>query len=99
MLSWVLSTRGTPCTKLRAGEPSTAPPVPPRCIFYLGESIEDLDDALGVDRDGHGSVQRVRRQLVLVHELRSGHGLGDGHQEVVRLREAIGGANKVGVLF
>lgn len=55
---------------------------------HLGESVEDLDDAVGVDGDGHRGVQGVGRELVLVHELGSGDRLRDCHQEVVRLMTA-----------
>lgn len=54
--------------------------------MHLGEPVENLDDAIGVDGYGYRGVQGVGCQLVLVHELWSGDGLRDGYQEVVRLK-------------
>lgn len=82
-------------TTVPAGGSSTASPIPSRSETHLGETAEHLNDAFGVDGNSHGSVQGVRRELVLVHELRSGHGLGDCHEEVIRLQGAFGGVNEV----
>lgn len=56
-------------------------------MTHLTEAVEHLDDALGVDGHGNRRVQGVRRELVLVNELRPSHWFRDGHKEVVRLSD------------
>mmetsp|Transcript_2618 Transcript_2618/g.5857 ORF Transcript_2618/g.5857 Transcript_2618/m.5857 type:complete len:211 (+) Transcript_2618:329-961(+) len=53
--------------------------------FILAESIQDFDDALGIDVGGHGSIETVRGQFVLVEVLGTRHRFGNGHEEIVRL--------------
>lgn len=49
----------------------------------LAESIQDPHDGLRLDVGGHGGVERVGREGVLVDVLGSRHRFGDGHEEIV----------------
>ena len=49
----------------------------------LAESIQDPYNSLRLDVGGHGGVERVGREGVLVDVLGSRHRFGDGHEEIV----------------
>ena len=52
---------------------------------HLAEAIEHLDDIVRHKADRDGSIETVRRQLVLVDERRPADGLSDCDEEVLRL--------------
>lgn len=51
----------------------------------LGELIQHSNDGLCLQPHRHRGVERMRRQIVLVHRLRPADGLGDGDEEVIGL--------------